>query len=154
MQDYRLDILEVTFRIIKAVPEIIDPEIGGVEHIVGEVGMAVPEATDAETYQLVGAAIRDWKAGQDDPMQVVAGPTIMVNIARRFWEDHYSRDLPSGRLVKTMKNVVKVELDQYTLDELRSDADYYADPWTDTDDVALKGSAKSVLRKLEGVEVG
>lgn len=50
-----------------------------------------------------------------------------MKLPARFYLDHRARDCgESGKIVHSTKNYVIVELDSAALDDLLSDADYYA----------------------------
>jgi len=76
--------------------------------------------------------------------------TITIDLPRYFWEDHESRGLPSGRLVKTLARRVRVELDEAAAAEIRSDADHYA---TDVDlRSSLPGLAASARATVAAID--
>lgn len=63
----------------------------------------------------------------EEPSTVeLSGPSVIVKLPPRFYWDHTDRDLPAGRLLRTLASKVEVELDQASYDELMSDADHYA----------------------------
>ena len=50
-----------------------------------------------------------------------------LELPRRFFEDHEERELPSGEVAKRKSKTVVVDLNDEELDEVDSDARYYAD---------------------------
>ena len=55
------------------------------------------------------------------------GPTVKVRVARMFFNDHWSRDLFTGRIESMNKRTVTLTLDGKAFDELLSDAKYYSE---------------------------
>lgn len=52
---------------------------------------------------------------------------MKIKVPARFYLDHRARDCgESGKVVSSNKNYVVVELDSISLEDLLSDADYYA----------------------------
>ena len=80
-------------------------------------------------------------------------PTMTATIGRKFWEDHLSRDLPSGRVVSMTADKVTLALDGPHARELWSDAEHYV--WLfdqgelDRDWIGLASSARSVVKAMQ-----
>lgn len=74
-----------------------------------------------------------------------------IKIPAAFYFDHQWRDLPTPEAVKETKRNVWVRADDPALPELRSDAEYYADP--DGFDPGIQRtvcrSARALLRALD-----
>lgn len=70
-----------------------------------------------------------------------------------FWNDHANRDLPCGEVVHKASRYVEIEADDTTIDEIRSDASYYADPSGGPDSyegrAALMASARATIRAID-----
>lgn len=79
--------------------------------------------------------------------------TITIDLPKPFYEDHQSRDLPSGKLVKVLHNAYRVELDRAAYEELLSDARHYASPEMSSElgweYRHLVKSARATVRRLE-----
>lgn len=82
--------------------------------------------------------------------------TVIIDVPQRFHDDHTGRDLPGGRLLKTLARTYRVELDQEEFEELLSDARHYAgdamSEWVSEDfafAMAVVQSARATVRKLE-----
>ena len=79
---------------------------------------------------------------------------IIVDVPARFYDDHASRDLPSGRVVKPLARRYRVELTLDEFHELLNDALYYASPFGPRDFDGWRGlvaSARATVRVLEAV---
>lgn len=50
---------------------------------------------------------------------------LTIKLPPAFYNDHVSRDLPSGTVLKETKSYVLVELDDVAFADLLSDAEYY-----------------------------
>jgi hypothetical protein len=80
---------------------------------------------------------------------------MQVTIPRYFYEDHESRDLPSGEVIKQTKQNVTVEVDVETLAELWSDSHHYAtfdgEDFTNNRGICLSARAteKAILRQYD-----
>lgn len=83
----------------------------------------------------------------------VAVKRLEVRVPSKFWDDHKSRDCsPSAIIVKSTKRATVVLLDEAALDDLTSDAKYYADENTADGDrmlIAMAASARATLRAIE-----
>jgi hypothetical protein len=86
-------------------------------------------------------------------------PTVTVDLPVRFYDDHVGRGLIAGTEVKRLARVVRVDLTAADYDELRSDADHYANGAMDdmyADDFAsasaLIQSAKATLKRLDAAQ--
>lgn len=89
----------------------------------------------------------------------MTAPTVTVDVPFTFHQDHVSRDLPGGTVVKRLARTVRVELDRETYDELLSDADHYAgdamSEWVAEDFANAMGvvrSARATVKALRAVE--
>ena len=71
-----------------------------------------------------------------------------IRIPTRFFDDHHDRDLPSPAIVKVTKSHYHIAAADPNLDELRDDAEFYADPCGPEDCARLKVAAKALLRAL------
>lgn len=87
------------------------------------------------------------------------GPTVVVDVPARFYEDHVGRDLDSGWVVKHLSRTTRVTLDAAAYDELLSDAEHYAgeamaDMYLDDFATAsgLIRSARATVKALRAVE--
>lgn len=78
---------------------------------------------------------------------------LVVDVPRRFYDDHRDRDCgTTGEIVKTLSTTYRVSLDWEAFNDLRSDADYYAEVFTTDPQPWLRGlaiSAKATLRRLD-----
>lgn len=77
--------------------------------------------------------------------------TTTYSTPPRFYDDHVSRDLPGGKIVKRTERLVTVELTDDEAAELLSDAAYYVAAGTDvfgTDSLGLISSARATERRL------
>lgn len=86
------------------------------------------------------------------------GPTVRVVLPPAFYYDRLSRGLPCGERVKETKSSVTLDLDRLSLDDYRSDADYYvtqfkAGAFCDPGMIGLASSARASLRKLDGLVI-
>ena len=74
-------------------------------------------------------------------------------IPPRFYLDHVARDCGnSGKVVRSTKNYLIVELDSKALDDLLTDALYYVE-CADTFDPPIPGliaSARATLKRIKG----
>jgi hypothetical protein len=67
-----------------------------------------------------------------------------------FYWDHSDRDLPSGKYLGSLVGLGLIECDQDTLEELLSDARYYASPHgPDQACIGLKSSARATVKRIE-----
>lgn len=76
------------------------------------------------------------------------GPTVKVRVARMFFDDHWSRDLFTGRIESMNKRTVTLTLDGKAFDELLSDAKYYSEEAAHYDMPAECASATRVVAAL------
>ena len=53
----------------------------------------------------------------------------LIKIPHRFLNDHEERDLPTPEIVKATTKHYWIKLDDPHIDELYSDANYYAEPY-------------------------
>ncbi|WP_224962601.1 hypothetical protein [Geomonas subterranea] len=75
---------------------------------------------------------------------------MRIKLPARFFFDHMERDLPPGTIVHAGKALVDVEVTPTELEEIESDALYYADrDGPDGQPDGLKESAKRTLRRIE-----
>ena len=84
--------------------------------------------------------------------------TTTVRLPSIFWNDHDSRDLPGGTLIRESKRFVYLEVTPDELDEIESDAKYYADEMIETakyerDDwlLSICGSARSTVQVIKKI---
>lgn len=56
------------------------------------------------------------------------GTQYVIELPIMFYDDHESRDLPSGIELKRNKRFVTIQANRATINEIESDADYYY--WT------------------------
>ena len=78
--------------------------------------------------------------------------TFLVWVPVKFWDDHVSRDLDFiSTIIKTSGNRYQVLMTIDAINELASDADYYAsfDGQDARDNKGVVASAKATLRALE-----
>ena len=80
-----------------------------------------------------------------------------MKLPAKFYLDHRARDCgESGKIVRSTKNYIIVELDAAALDDLLSDADYYAslqgDDFHENKGVCLSARATvtAITNQLEG----
>jgi hypothetical protein len=76
---------------------------------------------------------------------------LVVRVSAMFWDDHVSRDLDfTSEEIARNKLTVTLKMSQAAVNELASDADYYAsfDGEDLADNRAIVGAAKSTLRAL------
>lgn len=75
--------------------------------------------------------------------------TLTIRLPKTFWEDHTNRDLPGGKLIKSLATKVDIEATRDELVELASDADYYYESFRDEGSgfctIGLARSAKATL---------
>jgi hypothetical protein len=101
----------------------------------------------------------NWNSPADhgQPRIEQPGATVVVKLPPRFYEDHVSRDLPAGRVVRSTQRHVYVELDRAAHDELESDARFYAEMGSEgAFEPGLSGivaSARATLRALDAQPV-
>lgn len=88
-------------------------------------------------------ATADRKAAE---MGVVVAPA--TRLPAMFWDDHDDRDLPAGMLLRRNARSVWVDLDQAAIDDLRSDAEHYVDPYGEYEP-QLRSAARSMLNALD-----
>jgi hypothetical protein len=82
-----------------------------------------------------------------------------LTLPRTFWSDHSWRtqdDYPVGTVVKEATRTVTVTFTQLELDNLQSDADYYADcarsgEWSRSDDPSLWAIGQSAIRTMAAI---
>lgn len=84
--------------------------------------------------------------------------TVMVCVSAKFYEDHCSRGLLEGTVIRQMKAVTMLYLNKESFDDLLSDAEYYADfmiGFSDGDGYVrrLALSARRVVQDLNAVAV-
>lgn len=72
----------------------------------------------------------------------------LVRIPTRFFEDHYSRDLPTPEIVRQTKAHYWIDRADPALPELICDAKHYADRYGPDCGANLKPSAIALLRAL------
>jgi hypothetical protein len=89
--------------------------------------------------------------GKEDKM--AEGTAKLVRwVPARFWDDHESRDLADGaEFISKAGGGYRIAFTQAALDELKSDADFYATGFTYEDGAEIRGliaSAKATLRHL------
>jgi hypothetical protein len=85
---------------------------------------------------------------------VTAGGTVDVRIPATFYEDHVSRGLPAGELLRSNHRHVYVRVTADELAEWRSDAGYYAS-WEGSDyreNRAVCDSARRAVVSLRRAE--
>lgn len=75
--------------------------------------------------------------------------TFVVDLPKRFYDDHVSRELPAGRVVKELRRVYRIEATRTEIDEIRSDAVHYAHPDGVWMDMGLWSSAKATIRRID-----
>lgn len=76
--------------------------------------------------------------------------TATIRIPRRFYDDHVERDLEAPGVLKATKTHYWIDALSPHLDELLSDADYYADSVGDMDSYlfGLCMSARATARAI------
>ena len=57
------------------------------------------------------------------------GMKYTIQLPVKFYDDHVSRDLPGGEEIKRNKRYVTLLANEATIEEIRDDADYYADEY-------------------------
>ena len=73
-----------------------------------------------------------------------------VRIPKRFFDDHAERGLDTPTIIRETKNHYFIRVDDSFIDELREDAEFYADEHgPDMLPPGLKASARAVLAALE-----
>jgi len=74
----------------------------------------------------------------------------MIRIPRRFYDDHVERDLEAPAVLKATKAHYWIDAQSPHIDELLSDADYYADSAGDMDShlFGLCASARATARAI------
>jgi len=85
------------------------------------------------------AARRDASTGE-----IVA---VGVRLPAMFYDDHAGRGCPSGREISRNSRSVTVDLDATAIDDLRSDAQHYADG--DDYEGGMRSAARSMLAALD-----
>jgi hypothetical protein len=77
---------------------------------------------------------------------------LVVELPPRFYDDHVSRELPSGEVIHRTAREVTVLLTEEEWAELRSDAEHYAggarNGFEDPGLLGLVTSARATLRRL------
>lgn len=77
---------------------------------------------------------------------------MKMKIPAKFYLDHRARDCgESGKIVRSTKNYVIVELDPAALDDLIGDADYYADMVGFDEYQENKGVCLSAIATLKAI---
>jgi hypothetical protein len=74
--------------------------------------------------------------------------TVQVRVGELFYQDHVSRDLPAGQVVKVKNHVVTVNLNEAEFLELLNDAEFYVACASSFDWPELTNSAKRVAKAL------
>jgi ribonuclease PH len=77
---------------------------------------------------------------------------LVVRVSAAFWDDHYSRDLDfTSEEIARNKLTVTLKMSQQAVNELASDADYYAsfDGEDLRDNLATVRAARSTLQALQ-----
>jgi len=86
---------------------------------------------------------------------------MKMKLPAKFYLDHRARDCgESGKIVRSTKNYVIVELDALALDDLLSDADYYASFERGSEDfienqgvcLSARATVKAIKNQLENGE--
>ena len=72
----------------------------------------------------------------------------LIKLPRKFFEDHEDRALPTPEIVKENKRNIWIDRNDPNLEELKSDAEFYSDPWGPEVSVALRNSAKATLAAI------
>ena len=77
----------------------------------------------------------------------------LIKIQKRFYEDHNERDLESPVIVKETKTHYWISSEDEHLQELHSDACFYAEPYVDTHPSdylwGVVVSARATVRAIE-----
>jgi hypothetical protein len=83
---------------------------------------------------------------------------VRLRLPPAFYDDHVSRDLPSGVEIRRTSRYVEIEAEDDDLAEIYSDASYYADPvggpnWPEG--VGIRASARATVKamKAQGVRL-
>lgn len=84
--------------------------------------------------------------------------TVRATVSATFYDDHCSRDLLAGTVVREMKTLTVVDLNEEQFVDLLEDARYYADcmvGFSDGDSYVrtLASSARRVVKELNAVVV-
>ena len=87
----------------------------------------------------------------------VVSATLTVKVPKRFYDDHVSRDLLAGNVLRSSGAYYVVEMDDETFKDLMSDADYYATMPPGEMDSSYRGliqSAQATVRALKAAQSG
>lgn len=81
---------------------------------------------------------------------------MRIELPRKFWKDHSSRDLPSGELLEVRKNTVVIEATLEELREILDDAKFYSDSEYIISEmgrsyIGLVSSAKATVKAIQKV---
>lgn len=95
------------------------------------------------------AAAEAARLAEQETVWPLVGPTVELALPPRFYEDHVSRDLHPGRVVRRTKSSVVVRLDAAAYADLLSDARYYSDAaeWG-SEYLGLASSARATVKRL------
>ena len=77
--------------------------------------------------------------------------TMTTRVLARFYDDHECRDLDTPRAVRRTKRHVWIDLADEHLNELLSDARYYADDYG-PDTPGLRLSARALVKTIEAAQ--
>jgi hypothetical protein len=71
-----------------------------------------------------------------------------ISLPRKFYWDHFERDLPTPEMVQSTKTSILVEDADPALTDLLEDAEYYASDAMDQLPPGLKSSAKATVNAI------
>lgn len=79
-----------------------------------------------------------------------------MEVPRYFYDDHVSRELPAGRVLRTTRRYAWVELNESEFAELLSDARHYSNGFSPEhchDADRLMASARATVKRLEAARL-
>lgn len=93
--------------------------------------------------------VHTFDAGTTDERRAHVTDTRTFEIPQKFYDDHRSRDLPTGIIEQTKARTYVVRLDEIAYRDLLSDADYYSDASQfDRELLGLSRSARATAQRL------
>lgn len=115
---------------------------------------AVCQVILSEDPEVIETHARIWGDKSSIRISRDRAEVVIVDVPVRFYDDHVSRALRAGMVLKRLSKKTRVALDAESYDELLSDARHYADPSMGyaAEDSGLFNSARATVRNLEAVE--
>jgi hypothetical protein len=94
---------------------------------------------------------------REHSVEYYEGEKYTITLPTKFYDDHESRELPSGVEVKRDKKGVTIEANWATICEIWSDAEYYYDMFRtggfDYVDLGLMSSARATIKRIKKFKI-